>query len=55
MQQLSICKGGNKEVKINSWIQEYLGSGTHPVDDRLYMDIRERDKTKDYIYMVRSN
>ena len=42
-------------MKINGWIQEYLGSGTHPVDDRLYMGMRERDKIKDNIYMVSLN
>lgn len=39
-------------MKINSGIQEYFRSGTHPVGDRLYVGMRERDKTKDKIYMV---
>lgn len=39
-------------MKINRWIQKYLGSGIHPAGDRLYVGRRERDKAKDKIDTV---
>lgn len=37
-------------MKINRF-KKNLGSGAHPIGDRLFMDIREMNKIKDKISM----